>query len=947
MNQSPWRFLVVLMAIAAIECLTAASSVAEEEAGEPNFVVFLVDDLGFMDIGANNPDCFYETPNIDGLAESGMRFTNGYAANPVCSPTRYSLMTGKYPTRVRATNYFSGRRGGKFKPAPLNSNMPLDEITVAQALKGKGYSTFFAGKWHLGETEEYYPQNRGFDVNIGGHTKGGPYTGKRYFAPFENPEMKVESPAGDHLPARLARDTSQFIDDNKDEPFLAYLAFYSVHTPLMGRPDLVEKYKLKAAKINGEEFADEEQIFPGKPRKVRILQKHAVYAAMVEAMDQAVGTVLQQLEDSGVADNTVVVFTSDNGGLSTSEGSPTSNLPLRGGKGWVYEGGIREPWIVRYPGKTKAGSTSDQPICSIDLFPTIAAAAGIDVQHKIDGIDITPALDDQELGRDALYWHYPHYSNQGGIPGGAIRMGDYKLFERYEDGRVHLYNLKDDVGETRDLASQMPERTQEMRDRLHAWYKTVDAQFLQEKDGKIPWSPGDDVVAKPAQKPNIVYIMMDEWGYFESSGMQHPILQTPNIDRMADEGMRFTQFLAGGNVCAPTRSTLMTGQHTGHTTVRNNGGGAALQAADITIADILKEQGYATGGFGKWGLGDAGTTGVPEIHGFDKFFGYYHQVHAHCYYPRYLIRNSEKVVLNGNTGDPFVGEVFAHDLIHEEGLQFIRDNKDGPFFAYMPWTPPHGHWGMPKDDPAWLKYKDKVWDAKNQRGTHDAQTYAAMVEMVDRQIGEVFALLKELKIDDNTIVFVCGDNGGQPYFKTENHPHGFLAPNLNPKTGELFKGGKGNFYEGGLRVPFIVRWPGKIQPGTRSDHLGYFPDIMPTLTELAGGTHKPDTDGISIVPTLLSESVAGRPQQQHEYLYWEDRKSTAVRMNDWKAVRPAKGKPFELYDLANDLQELKNVADAHPKVLQQMTTLAKAAHSAPTTGRVLNPKIGFKGHTAQ
>ena len=323
-----------------------------------NFVVFLVDDLGYMDVGANNPNCFYDTPHIDGLALSGMRFTDGYAANPVCSPTRYSMLTGKYPTRVRATNFFSGKRSGKYHPAPLNDNMPLDEVTLAQALKGKGYSTFFAGKWHLGESTEYYPQNRGFDINIGGHSRGGPYTGKRYFAPFENPEMEIESPAGDHLPDRLARDTAAFIDSNRDKPFFAYLSFYSVHTPLIGRPDLVKKYKAKAAEIEGEEFAEEEQVNGKKKRKVRILQKHAVYAAMVEAMDEAVGKVLKQLEESGVKDNTVVIFTSDNGGLSTSEGSPTSNLPLRGGKGWVYEGGIREPWIVRYPGVTKAGTLS-------------------------------------------------------------------------------------------------------------------------------------------------------------------------------------------------------------------------------------------------------------------------------------------------------------------------------------------------------------------------------------------------------------------------------------------------------------------------------------------------------------------------------------------------------------------------------------------------------------
>lgn len=455
----------------------------------PNFVVFLVDDLGYMDIGANNAKTFYETPNIDGLADSGMRFTDGYAANPVCSPTRYSLMTGKYPTRVQATNFFSGKRSGTFHPAPLSNAMPLSEITLAQMLKPKGYATFFAGKWHLGPSQEYYPQNRGFDVNIGGHSRGGPYTGKRYFAPFENPEMAVESPVGDHLPDRLARDTSKFIDDNKDRPFLAYLSFYSVHTPLIGRPDLVEKYKLRADRIDGEEFGEDEQVIGSNPRKVRIVQKHAVYAAMVEAMDLAVGKVLRQLESSGVADNTVVLFTSDNGGLSTSEGLPTSNLPLRGGKGWVYEGGIREPWIIRYPGVTEPGSVSEEPICSIDLYPTIAASAGVTLEHDVDGIDLTPALRGGSLDRDSLYWHYPHYSNQGGIPGGAIRQGDYKLIERYEDGRVHLYDLHEDIGEVNDLAEQFPDRVTAMRQDLHRWYQSVDAKFLEPKAGRVPWKP--------------------------------------------------------------------------------------------------------------------------------------------------------------------------------------------------------------------------------------------------------------------------------------------------------------------------------------------------------------------------------------------------------------------------------------------------------------------------
>ena len=395
-----------------------------------------------------------------------------------------------------ATNFFSGARAGKFKPAPLNNRMPLDEVTLGDALKGAGYATFFAGKWHLGPSEEYFPQNRGFDVNIGGHTAGGPYTGKRYFAPFKNPQMEKESPEGDHLPDRLARDTAAFIDAQASEgkPFLAYLSFYSVHTPLIGRPDLVEKYKKKAESVEGAEFGDEEQVIGNKPRKVRILQKHAVYGAMVEAMDAAVGKVLDQLETSGVADNTIVFFTSDNGGLSTSEGSPTSNLPLRGGKGWIYEGGIREPWIVRHPGVTAAGSTNATPISSIDLFPTVASAAGIDVKHEIDGTDLAPALEGDKLDRPggALFWHYPHYSNQGGFPSGAIRVGDFKLVERYEDGRVHLYNLKDDIGERTDIADKNAEMVKRMRGQLHDWYRDVDAKFLQPKGdgGEVPWRPG-------------------------------------------------------------------------------------------------------------------------------------------------------------------------------------------------------------------------------------------------------------------------------------------------------------------------------------------------------------------------------------------------------------------------------------------------------------------------
>lgn len=493
--------LTHLFCLTAVLCLGPAFSPSNSFAADglsgKNVMFFLVDDLGYMDIGANNANTFYETPNIDRLANSGMRFTHGYAANPVCSPTRYSILTGKYPSRIDATNFFSGKRSGRFRPAPLFDRMPLEEITLAEALKSADYSTFFAGKWHLGPTEEYWPTQQGFDVNKGGHNKGGPWGGGKYFSPYDNPRLQ-DGPDGEHLPQRLARETSQFIEQMQDKRFFAYLSFYSVHTPLMAPPDLVDKYQAKAERlglVNQQEFGKEEMVWgkgQDQHRRVRILQNHAVYAAMVESMDRAVGRVLDKLDELGLTQETVVVLTSDNGGLSTSEGWPTSNLPLRGGKGWVYEGGIREAFLIRAPGVTQAGSQSDVPVCSIDFYPTILDLCGVPprANHRIDGISLLPLLGGKgSLDRKSLFWHYPHYSNQGGFPGGAIREDHWKLIERYEDGRVHLYDLHDDPGETTDVASEHTARVTAMRARLHDWYKEVDAKFLQPKDERVPWQP--------------------------------------------------------------------------------------------------------------------------------------------------------------------------------------------------------------------------------------------------------------------------------------------------------------------------------------------------------------------------------------------------------------------------------------------------------------------------
>jgi arylsulfatase A-like enzyme len=458
---------------------------ADARAQKPNFVFILVDDLGWMDIGANNPKTFYETPNIDGLATTGMRFTNAYAACPVCSPTRASILSGKYPARIHTTDYFGAaqpaqilkrkRSGRRLLPANYVNRLPLEEVTLAEALGDAGYATFFAGKWHLGG-EGYFPEDQGFDVNRGGIHRGGPYGGKQYFSPYGNPKLK-NGPDGEHLPHRLGQETVQFIRANRDKPFLAYLAFYSVHTPLISREDLKKKYQRKARQVTH----DGPKFIPEGARKARQVQDHAIYAGMVEAMDMAVGDVLRALDDEDLASRTTVVFMSDNGGLSTSEGSPTSNVPLRGGKGWMYEGGIREPMIVRWPGVTKPGSICATPVTSTDFYPTFLDIAGLQSRpsQHLDGVSLTPLLKDSTaaLSRDSIYWHYPHYGNQGGSPTGAVRSGKFKLIEFYEDNHVELYDLEKDLGEHQNLAAEMPEKALAMYTKLAEWRRQVGARM--------------------------------------------------------------------------------------------------------------------------------------------------------------------------------------------------------------------------------------------------------------------------------------------------------------------------------------------------------------------------------------------------------------------------------------------------------------------------------------
>ena len=463
-------------------------------AAATNVIFMMADDLGYMDVGFNNPESFYETPNLNALANQGMRFTAGYAACPVCSPTRSSILTGQYPARTRNTDYFgapneyqdftaipefsdygknSGNRTNRpLIPAPYHGRLAAAHTTLAEAFKASGYATMHAGKWHLGPKGSW-PEDHGFDLNIGGTERGGPYGGKRYFSPYGNPKLQ-DGPEGEHLPDRLAGEVSKFITAHQNKPFFIYLPFYSVHTPLMGRPDLVKKYEAKKARLGLKPAFIKEP-----PRENRTVQEHPVYAAMVEAMDQAVGKITQTLEDLKLTDDTIVIFFSDNGGLSTSEGSPTSNLPFRAGKGWIYEGGIREPLIVRWPKSVKAGTTCKTPVTSTDFYPTLLQACGLDLlpaQHQ-DGTSFLGLLKNPDAShtREPLFWHYPHWGNQGGIPAAAVRDGKWKLIEFYWKKGMELYDLEADPGERNNFAATNPETVARLMTKLDAFRKDTAA----------------------------------------------------------------------------------------------------------------------------------------------------------------------------------------------------------------------------------------------------------------------------------------------------------------------------------------------------------------------------------------------------------------------------------------------------------------------------------------
>lgn len=461
-------------------------ALAEAPAADPqsrrqsNVVLIVIDDLGWADLGCYGSK-YYRTPNLDRLAAEGMRFTQAYAACPVCSPTRTALMTGKYPARVHLTDYIPGFdrvKTRRLAGPDFLQQLPLEEVTIAERLREAGYATAAIGKWHLGG-EGYGPDKQGFGTAIGGVAAG---SVRSHFAPYPTRDSAglpgiEHAHEGEYLADRLTAEAEKFMTANRERPFFLYLPHYAVHTPIQGKPQLVASYE---------------------NRPPHGLQRNPIYAAMIENMDESVGRILKKLDELKLADNTLVLFTSDNGGLATAEAPntpATNNAPLREGKGYLYEGGIRVPLIARWPGVIKAGTISSTPVISCDLPLSIADACGTKMPEAVDGVSLLPLLrGDGDLRRDALalFWHYPHYSPQGGRPGSAIRQGDYKLIVFYEDKRHELYDVEHDISENKNLAEDEPDRVRQMSRKLSQWLKSVDAAMPRPNPGYEPDGPGED-----------------------------------------------------------------------------------------------------------------------------------------------------------------------------------------------------------------------------------------------------------------------------------------------------------------------------------------------------------------------------------------------------------------------------------------------------------------------
>ena len=919
-------------------------------AQRPNIIFVLTDDMGWTDLSCYG-SAFYETPNIDKLASQGMKFTDAYSACTVCSPSRASILTGQYPARLHITDWIAGHEAAnpKLLIPDWCKHLPIETMNLAKALKTAGYATASIGKWHLGD-EAYYPEKQGFDINRGGYHKGQPPT---YFSPYQITTLK-DGPKGEFLSDRLTQEVISFVEKNRERPFFVYFPHYAVHTPLMAKQEVQKKYKQKAK--------------PGDP------QRHPVYAGLVESVDDSVGAVMKKLDELGLAENTIFVFTSDNGGLVRPQNNipVTSNLPLRSGKGSAYEGGVRVPLIVRWPAKIKPGSVCATPVISADFFPTLlrAAEAPRATNPVVDGEDLMPLLTQSGgLSRTALYWHYPHYHPGGATPYSAIREGDYKLIEFFEDNHVELYDLKNDISESKDLAQAMPEKCEVLRNKLQQWRQATGAQ--------LP-------TVNPHYKPkNIVMILADDLGIGDLSCYGAKQVTTPNVDRLAKEGILFRDVHSTSSTCTPTRYSILTGDYAWRKPGTGIAPGDAALLIDtnrLTLASMLKQAGYVTGAIGKWHLGmgpgpgktDWNTEIIPgprEI-GFDySFLLPATGDRVPCVYVENQkvvgMEPSDPISVNYNIaegnypGEPdgikdratlkldwarghnnaivngigrigfmkggqkarWVDEDMA-DVLAAKSVKFIEENKDKPFFLFFATHDIH----VPRVPNARFAGKTSM----GARGD--------VILQFDDQVRVVLTALDRLGLVDDTLVILTSDNG--PILR-DGYKDNDVEQLSGHRPAGQYRGQKYSMYEGGHRVPFIVRWPkGGAKGGKESQSLISLVDCVGSFAALVG-QKLPEgqaVDTADMSKALVGEDMTGRKSLITEF------PELALRTGKWMFIpastnarfRPLQTKTNtglmgdpeafikgekdwgiltvdQLYDVDADPEQRNNVAGHHPE----------------------------------
>ena len=782
------------MVVALLAACTAVARAADPSP-PPNVIVVMVDDMGWKDLGCQGSG-WYETPHLDRLAASGMRFTTAYSACTVCSPARAAMMTGQYPARLHLTDWIPGheRPKAKLRIPDWTKHLPLGVVTVAERLRAKGYATAMIGKWHLGGPE-FRPEAQGFATNVGGNDRGQPPS---FFSPYRVQNL-AEGPKGEYLTDREAAEAVAFIEAHRDRPFFLYLPHYAVHTPIQAKPDVVAKYA-----------AREGQRRPKNP----------AYAAMVEGVDDAMGRIVESLERLGLRDRTAIVFASDNGGVA----SITDNAPLRAGKGSAYEGGVRVPLVVSWPGVTKPGSTTAVPAITPDIPATILelTGAGPEPGQPLDGRSLAGVLAGGALDRDAIFWHYPHYHPGGATPYSAVRAGDWRLVHFYEDGRRELYDLARDPGEANDLAKAEPKRAAELGATLDAWLIDVGAQMptpnpdhagAKEPPAQAPVAATSSV---DARRPNVLFVIADDASCH--LGRTYPCrwTRTPAIDGLARDGLVFDNFYVATSKCSPSRAAILTGRNPWQLEAAANHW-PTFPPRFATFTEALAAGGVACGAAGKvWGPGVAQTaTGAPRTWGFTSF----HDGRG--------IKDK---------GPP--GAVFARFLAARP--------KDRPFFYWYGSHNPHRPYAAaagraagrtPADIdrvPAFLPDEDAVRD--------DLLDYGTEIEAFDGEVASLLDALEAAGDAADTLVVVTSDNG-MPF----------------PRV-------KGHTFDMAHRLPLVVRWPrGIVHPGRRVAALTGAIDFAPTFLELLGVD--PSAAGMAaITGRSFTDLLRDAPQAPREFV---------------------------------------------------------------------------------